>query len=193
MPIRRPDHGCHGYSSSRNSVLWAFSSRVVQRDQAPRLTWIQTTCAGGVRARLRRVAGCATPSGSAGHAGETANLELTFHLDHSAGADQWNAYLELDIMRRPIAALVLTAGLAMATVAAPSQAQAQWRGWGWGLGGFAIGALAGAAIASTTWGYPGYYGYGYPAYGYGYAYPSYGYGYGNGPAYGVSYSYSYPA
>src|SRR5436190_9969766 len=87
MPIRRPDHGCHGYSSSRNSVLWAFSSLVVQRDQAPRLTWIQTTCAGGVRARLRRVAGCATPSGSAGHAGETANLELTFHLDHSAGAD----------------------------------------------------------------------------------------------------------
>src|SRR6266446_2658670 len=42
---------------------------------------------GGVRARLRRVAGCATPSGSAGHAGETANLKLTFHLDHSAGAD----------------------------------------------------------------------------------------------------------
>src|SRR5215813_11379396 len=31
MPIRRPDHGCHGYSSSRNSVLWAFSSLVVQR------------------------------------------------------------------------------------------------------------------------------------------------------------------
>jgi hypothetical protein len=33
------------------------------------------------------VAGCATPSGSAGHAGETANLKLTFHLDHSVGAD----------------------------------------------------------------------------------------------------------
>src|SRR5262245_37045896 len=89
--------------------------------------------------------------------------------------------LELDIMRRPIAALMLTAGLAMATVTAPSQAQAQWRGWGWGLGGFAIGALAGAAIASSTWGYPGYYGYGYPAYGYGYGYPAYGYGYA--PAY----------
>ena len=29
MPIRRPAHGCHGYSSSRNSVLWAFSSLVV--------------------------------------------------------------------------------------------------------------------------------------------------------------------
>jgi hypothetical protein len=42
----------------------------------------------GVRARIRRVAGCATPIGSAGHAGATANLKLTFHLDHSAGADQ---------------------------------------------------------------------------------------------------------
>ena len=37
---------------------------------------------------LRRVAGCATPTGSAGHAGATAKLKLTFHLDHSAGADQ---------------------------------------------------------------------------------------------------------
>jgi hypothetical protein len=34
------------------------------------------------------VAGCATPTGSAGHAGATAKLKLTFHLDHSAGADQ---------------------------------------------------------------------------------------------------------
>jgi hypothetical protein len=39
-------------------------------------------------ARLRRVAGCATPTGSACHAGATVNLKLTFHLDHSAGADQ---------------------------------------------------------------------------------------------------------
>jgi hypothetical protein len=31
------------------------------------------------------VAGCATQTGSAGHAGETTNLKLTFHLDHSAG------------------------------------------------------------------------------------------------------------
>src|SRR5215831_10168503 len=30
MPIRRPDPGCHGYSSSRNSVPWAFSSFIVQ-------------------------------------------------------------------------------------------------------------------------------------------------------------------
>src|SRR5262249_36546516 len=35
-----------------------------------------------------QLAGCATPTGSAGHAGATANLKLTFHLDHSAGADQ---------------------------------------------------------------------------------------------------------
>jgi putative tryptophan/tyrosine transport system substrate-binding protein len=34
-----------------------------------------------------RVAGCATPTSSAGHAGATANLKLTFHLDHSAAAD----------------------------------------------------------------------------------------------------------
>jgi ABC-type uncharacterized transport system substrate-binding protein len=40
------------------------------------------------RACIRRVAGCATPTGSAGHAGATANLKLTFQLDHSAGADQ---------------------------------------------------------------------------------------------------------
>jgi hypothetical protein len=62
--------------------------------------------------------------------------------------------LELDIMQRPIVALVLTAGLAMATVAVPTQAQARWGGWGWGLGGFALGALAGAAIASSSYGYP---------------------------------------
>src|SRR5262245_18691548 len=87
MPIRRPDHGCLGYSSSQNSVPWAFSSLVVQHDQAPRLNRIQATSTRGVHARIRRVAGCATPTGSAGHAGATANLKLTFHLDHSVGAD----------------------------------------------------------------------------------------------------------
>src|SRR5262249_28900413 len=58
----------------------------LQHDQAPRLNRIQATSTRGVRARIRRVAGCATPTGSAGHAGATANLKLTFHLDHSAGA-----------------------------------------------------------------------------------------------------------
>ena len=46
-------------------------------------------------------------------------------------------------MRRPNAALVLTAGLAMATVAPPSQAQAQGRDWGWGVvAGFVAGAAS---------------------------------------------------
>jgi hypothetical protein len=36
---------------------------------------------------LRRMAGCATPTGSAGHASATARLKLTFHLDHSVGAN----------------------------------------------------------------------------------------------------------
>src|SRR5262249_40604608 len=59
----------------------------LQYDPAARLNRIQATSTRGVRARIRRLAGCATPSGSAGHAGATANLKLTFHLDHSAGAD----------------------------------------------------------------------------------------------------------
>src|SRR5215831_9726504 len=48
---------------------------------------IQATSTRGVRACIRRVAGCAMPTGSAGHAGATANLKLTFHLDHSVGDD----------------------------------------------------------------------------------------------------------
>src|SRR5215207_4845590 len=45
---------------------------------------------GGVRARLRRLAGCAHPTGSAGQAlgGARANPELTFNPDHQLGADQ---------------------------------------------------------------------------------------------------------
>jgi hemolysin activation/secretion protein len=59
---------------STSAIALSTSSRGYPRgkhDQTPRLTWIQATRAGGVHARLRRVAGCATPSGSAGHAGET--------------------------------------------------------------------------------------------------------------------------
>ena len=59
---------------------------VIESWQRPsRLNPIQATSTRGVCACIRRVAGCATPTGSAGHAGATANLKLTFHLDHSAG------------------------------------------------------------------------------------------------------------
>jgi hypothetical protein len=44
--------------------------------------------AGGHRANAHHVAGCATPTSSAGHAptGTEADYELTFNLDHSGGA-----------------------------------------------------------------------------------------------------------
>jgi hypothetical protein len=51
---------------------------------------------------LRRAAGCATLSGSAGHAGATANLKPTFHLDHSAGADHlpiWDLGKDIKVNR----------------------------------------------------------------------------------------------
>lgn len=112
---------------------------------------------------------------------------LLWNFGKPGGFSRVSEHMSVEIdMRRPIAALVLAVGLAMATVAPPSQAQAQGRDWGWGV---VAGFVAGAAIANSTPGYPGYYGYGYPAYGY--AYPRYGlgYGYGYGPAYGVSYAY----
>src|SRR5262249_558294 len=60
----------------------------LQHDQAARLTWIQATSTGGVRARLRPVPASPTPTPPARHPAPTANFKLTFHLDHSAGADQ---------------------------------------------------------------------------------------------------------
>jgi len=83
MPIRRPAHGCHGYSSSRNSVLWAFSSLVVQYDQAACLTRLQATCTRGVRARLRRVAGLRRPASRA-----TLAQPPTLN-EHSTRTTQW--------------------------------------------------------------------------------------------------------
>ena len=46
------------------------------------------TCTRGLRARIIRVAGCAKPTGSAGHAGATASSKLTFRLDHPIQAGQ---------------------------------------------------------------------------------------------------------
>jgi Integrase core domain len=53
---------------------------------ATRLSRLQAASSGGLRGRLRRVAGLTTSIGSAGHAGETASTELTFHPDHSMKA-----------------------------------------------------------------------------------------------------------
>ena len=53
------------------------------------LPGLPPTGSGGVRARLRRLAGCATPTGSAGQAprGAKADTELTSNPDHPRGAD----------------------------------------------------------------------------------------------------------
>jgi transposase InsO family protein len=53
------------------------------------ITRLQAAGTRGVRASIRRVAGCATSTGSAGHApaGPTASTKLTFRSDHSVGAD----------------------------------------------------------------------------------------------------------
>ncbi len=60
-----------------------------QHGPAARLAGPQATCARGVRARLRRLAGCAHPTGSAGqaHARTKTNPQLTFTPDHPRGAD----------------------------------------------------------------------------------------------------------
>src|SRR5262249_43773355 len=82
-------------ATARFSTLFArhrSSSRVgdaLQHDQAPRLNRIQATNTRGVRARIRQRG--RLRYASAGHAGATANLKLTFHLDHSAGADHSGA------------------------------------------------------------------------------------------------------
>lgn len=79
---------CRGYNSSRNSVLWAFSRLVVQRDSPACLSQIQITGTGAIRGSTHRVAGFATWGGSASHAGATASIKLVFDLDHS----MWTAH-----------------------------------------------------------------------------------------------------
>src|SRR5215211_5462783 len=53
------------------------------------LPGLPPTGSGGLRARLRRLAGCATPTGSAGQAPRAAkaDTELTSNPDHPRGAD----------------------------------------------------------------------------------------------------------
>jgi hypothetical protein len=52
------------------------------------------------------VAGGAAPTGSAGHAGTTASLKLTFHLDHSVGANQFDPD-SASIFSRPLTTQIL--------------------------------------------------------------------------------------
>src|SRR5262244_3240924 len=72
----------------------------LQYDQAACLARLQATSTRGVPARLGRVAGCAARTGSDGHAGATANLKLTFHLDH-LGANQ-SAPLSSQVLFDPL-------------------------------------------------------------------------------------------
>jgi hypothetical protein len=53
-----------------------------------RIASLQTSSTGGLRASPHRVAGFATSTGSAGHAGVTTSSQLTFDLDHSMKAAQ---------------------------------------------------------------------------------------------------------
>jgi hypothetical protein len=61
----------------------------LQRRAPACLSGLQAPGSGGVRASRRRLAGCATPTGFAGHAPGSAktNPELTFKPDHPRGAD----------------------------------------------------------------------------------------------------------
>jgi hypothetical protein len=89
----------------------------------------------------------------------------------------------------------------MKSMVADSPLPVYWRGgwgWGWGLGAGALaGLIIGGAIASSTYGYYGPYGYGYNGY-YPRAYYGYGpysgyarpYGY---PSYGYARPYGYPS
>src|SRR5712672_503297 len=59
-------------------------------DQAACIARLQATSPRGVRACIRRVAGCATSTSFASHASTEAGLELTLHLDHPMGSHQFN-------------------------------------------------------------------------------------------------------
>src|ERR1019366_3140591 len=69
---------CRGRGTSLRRL-----SRSCGKSTAACVSRLQTTRTGGLRADIIRVAGYATPTGSAGHAGVTASSQLTFHLDHS--------------------------------------------------------------------------------------------------------------
>src|SRR5437016_2016023 len=65
----------------------------LQHDPTARIASLQTSSAGGLRASPHRVAGFATSTGSAGHAGLTTSSQLTFDLDHSMKAAPRSKFL----------------------------------------------------------------------------------------------------
>src|SRR6516225_5653124 len=94
LSARRPNPGRGSTYRRGNSVQTTAATSLaaaLQHDQAARIARIQAASTGGICPCLRRVAGCATPTGSTGHAGATASLKLTFHLAHSVGANQRDA------------------------------------------------------------------------------------------------------
>src|SRR5262249_10723993 len=90
-PARRAARRRNLLHSPRGPNRYRELAAALQHNQAARIARIQAASTGGICPCLRRVADCATPTGSAGHASATASLELTFHLDHSVGANQWFA------------------------------------------------------------------------------------------------------
>src|SRR4029077_10965812 len=92
----------------------------------------------------------------------------------------------MTIQKTPIAAALALAGVLAVSATTPSQADSRW---GYAAGGFAAGAIVGAAAANANAGY--YYGpgYGYSPYAYrGYAYaPVDSYAYAPAPSYGAGY------
>jgi hypothetical protein len=74
-------------STARSSTRYGKLGSYRERPPAC-LSRLQITSTGGHRACIIRVASCATPTGSAGHAGVTASSQLTFHLGHSKQTGQ---------------------------------------------------------------------------------------------------------
>ena len=91
----------------------------------------------------------------------------------------------MKIPRTQAAAVLAFAGALATTAATPSFADSRW---GYAAGGFAVGAVVGAAAANANARY--YYGPGYAYYPYGYAYYPYAYeGYAYEPAPAEAYAY----
>jgi hypothetical protein len=81
---------------------------------------------GGVRARTRHMAGCASPTNSAGHAptGATTNPKLPSQPDHPTGADQGASHLpEVEGTWQGVSAWLLRVYL---TAAGPNTGRQSW-------------------------------------------------------------------